>query len=433
MGMFSKFARGQQEHSPTQAQPLPPPGVVLPAPRPTDARAGWSTASTASPQAAAGSYGLARYRGGETLEVVGESYRQEDLWAIINRRPTSDRVSERVVAELILEPHNQYDGNAVAVWVHGRHVGYLSREDAAVYGPGVKSLAAHGPVTLNAVIVGGGFGDDQALLGVFMDHDPVDFGVARHAQPHVGELRTGMSEAMRSDLFDHSYDLSWLDALPEDTRRAIARLRELLESDPDPIDRHFMFAELEWRLYRLRDVEPLALDEYDEVCERHDREMTNIRAVLHAKFGSVPLLETYRQQCIRQQKAKDYNRGLRWAERGLSLYGDDAHSQDWTDDLKKRAAWFHTKLVPPAPRVRSTTSPSMAETPAAMETLSCSKCGSEWERQRTRGRKPGFCPACAGLASTDVVTTTKALLSPPPGGPVPAPSWPAPSMPSGES
>ena len=92
--------------------------------------------------------------------------------------------------------------------------------------------------------------------------------------------------------------------------------------DPDPIDRHFMFCELEWRLYRLRDVEPDTLADYDAVCEQHDGEMDRIGPALLAKFGAMPLLETYKQQCVRQQKAKDFTRGLWWAERGLALYTD---------------------------------------------------------------------------------------------------------------
>jgi hypothetical protein len=431
VGIFGRFVGGQQERTSAQGAPLPPPGAVFPTPGPADPRAGWSAPSAASGWVADAQFGGAAYGGGETLEVVGESYRQDELWAIVKQRPTSARVSERVVAELILEPRNQHDRNAVAVWVRGRQVGYLSREDAAVYQPGVARLSARGPVTLNAVIVGGGYDDDDALLGVFMDHDPTDFGVTPHTQPHAGVLRTGMSEAIQTDLFDDSYDLSWVGTLPENTRQAITRLRELLGSDSDPIDRHFMFAQLECRLYHLRDVEPSALDDYDEACSRHDGEMATIRAALHSKFRSVPLLETYRQQCIRQQKAKDYHRGLWWAERGLALYGNEAHSPDWTDDLKKRAAWFHAKLQPPATKVRSTAPGPTADTPAAMETLTCSQCGSEWERRRTRGRKPGLCSTCAGRSRTDDVTV---IPAPPASYPVPlpAPSWPAPSGPAGD-
>jgi hypothetical protein len=49
-----------------------------------------------------------------------------------------------------------------------------------------------------------------------------------------------------------------------------------LAADPDPIDRHFQFAELETRLYRSRELYELALAEYDEVWARHDAEMDSI-------------------------------------------------------------------------------------------------------------------------------------------------------------
>jgi len=47
--------------------------------------------------------------------------------------------------------------------------------------------------------------------------------------------------------------LSVLNDLPEADRPAIAKLGELA-ADPDPIYRHFQFAELETRLCRPRDL-----------------------------------------------------------------------------------------------------------------------------------------------------------------------------------
>lgn len=82
-------------------------------------------------------------------------------------------------------------------------------------------------------------------------------------------------------------------------------LRQLLETDPDPIDRHFQFAELENRLYRCRDLYATALDEFDDACERHDAEMESIRQAFMTKWDKVPLLETYRQMAVRQQKRRD--------------------------------------------------------------------------------------------------------------------------------
>src|SRR4051794_39015687 len=54
---------------------------------------------------------------------------------------------------------------------------------------------------------------------------------------------------------------------------AIQQLRTLLAAEADPIDRHYMMAELEDRLYQCRDAFSSALDEYDAVCRQHDVEM----------------------------------------------------------------------------------------------------------------------------------------------------------------
>ena len=147
-------------------------------------------------------------------------------------------------------------------------------------------------------------------------------------------MRTGLTEALLTDAEDDSYDLSWLHRLPSDVLPAIRELRRLLEHDPDPIDRHFMFCELEDRLYRSRDVFASALAEYDDTCIRHDAEMDGIRDALLAKFGEVPVLETYRQMAIRQQKVKDWQRAIWWAERGLALYGEQAARPESVDDLR---------------------------------------------------------------------------------------------------
>jgi hypothetical protein len=63
-------------------------------------------------------------------------------------------------------------------------------------------------------------------------------------------------------------------------------LRQLLEHEPDAIDRHFMHAHLEALLYRSRDVFASALEEYDQACRQHDAEMDGIRVAFMAKPGS---------------------------------------------------------------------------------------------------------------------------------------------------
>jgi hypothetical protein len=204
------------------------------------------------------------------------------------------------------------------------------------------SSGAH--VALRGVIVGGGHRNDgPGRLGVWLSHDPASFGIqvarpvpGRPSGVAEGAMRTGFSEAWRTDAEDDSYDLSWIDSLPTADRPAIAALRALLAGERDPIDRHFQFAELKKRLYRARDLYDTALAEFDEACGQHAADMDPIRAAFIAKWGTVPLLETYRQMAIRKQKQKDWQACVRWAERGIALYGDDAARAEAVEDLLKR-------------------------------------------------------------------------------------------------
>jgi hypothetical protein len=334
------------------------------------------------------------YRGSETLDVAGESHHQDNLWRIVGHEPTEARVQQDCVAILVAERDNPYDANAISVWVNGLLVGYLPKDAAVDYRPGLLKLSESGPVALSGAIVGGGYGG-KAILGVFLNHDPRDFGLDSD-RPLRSEMRTGLSEAMATDQWDDSYNLSWLEGLSDDTRAAVTQLRHLLEDETDLLDRHFMYSELESRLYKMRDVDEKALTEYDEACHSHDSEMDSIRLALLEKFGDLPLLETYKQQAIRQQKAKNWDEGLRWTRRGLYLYGDSAHNQDWVNDLKKRAAHFDAKIAAGSVVVTRQKKPAEKRKVEQVEILTCSQCGRSWERVKTRGRKPLICPLCTG-------------------------------------
>jgi hypothetical protein len=219
-------------------------------------------------------------------------------------------------------------------------------------------------------------------------------------------MRTGLTEALFTDAEDDSYDLSWLHRLPNDALTAIRELRRLLEHDPDPIDRHFMFCELEDRLYRSRDVFSSALAEYDETCMRHDAEMDGIRAVLLGKFGKVPVLETYRQMAIRQQKAKDWQQAIWWAERGLALYGEQATRPESVDDLRKRLAAYQAKLTTPTkPSRKAPPKPQAEPVNRTIEVLVCEACGVNFDRVVVRGRKPKHCPGCRSERTAGGVTS----------------------------
>jgi hypothetical protein len=176
------------------------------------------------------------YGGDETLEVVGESYRQEALWRIVGAPPGS-RVRHPVNAVLYPETANSHDPNAISIQIDGHLVGYLAREDAAAYRPGLLALMEKeggSYIALEGVVIGGRHGTGS--LGVFLDHDPEDFGLSTAGPPPVfrGDMRTGFSEAWLADADDDDYDLSWYYELPDGDRAGTTKLRELLASDPDP-------------------------------------------------------------------------------------------------------------------------------------------------------------------------------------------------------
>lgn len=344
-------------------------------------------------------------QGQETLEVVGESYYQHDLWRLAGGF-SLERMRCAVVAVLAPEPDNPYDTNAVKVLIDSHLVGHLSRDDAVAYLPGLRRLMAfHGtPIGLAGQIVGGGQRQDgPGMLGVFLDHHPGHFGLRPSQVTHIGELRTGLSQAVATDLEDDSYDLSWYEDLSgRHTPGEIVALRKLLADEDDPIDRHFMLAELGKCLYKSRAAFASALDEFDAVCVQHDREMDRIRPALVEKFGSVPVIEMYRQAAIRCQKAHDWHRVRSWAERGLAVYDSTAARPEAVADLQKRLAYAEAKLAAataPGPADRPARAVNMASTTAqsSMETLVCSVCGGEFERVRASGRKPLRCPSCRSM------------------------------------
>lgn len=95
--------------------------------------------------------------GREDLEVVGESHYQENLWQIAGGRHNPEaRVRCEIYALLVPEDDNPHDANAVAVWIQGLKVGYLSREDAQRYRPGLQDLQSRygTPIAMAGVIVG---------------------------------------------------------------------------------------------------------------------------------------------------------------------------------------------------------------------------------------------------------------------------------------
>lgn len=337
------------------------------------------------------------YDGDEPLDVVGESHYQEELWAIVGGRRLAP-VRHDTYAILLPEPDNPVDENAISVWVELKLVGYLSREDAALYRDGLLRLIAENeprPIALHAQIVGGGEHEDRlGYLGVFLDHDPTDFGLQPHPVQHI-PVRTGWLLAATTDAEDDSYDLSWRAKLSPRDSKAIPQLRSLLETERAPISRHYVYCELEHCLYHSRNAFPSALDDFDAACEQHAQEMDAIRPALVAKFEGVPVIEMYQQATNRCAKAKRWQDARKWAECGIAVYGDEATRPEVVDDLRKRLEHAIAKLEEAAhPKPRPRRAAPTVIVPTELETLVCTACGGSFKRARSRGRKPEFCPGC---------------------------------------
>ncbi len=150
--------------------------------------------------------------GDRDLEVVGESFYQDNLWRLALARP-GEPVRVEITAVLVAEDDNPYDSNAIAVWIDGLRVGHLSRENACAYRPGLlaQQRAHRMPIALTGVITGGGLRDDgPGRLGVFLRHDPEDFGLRLQSSPaRESTVRTGSADALVPEASVASGPVAW--------------------------------------------------------------------------------------------------------------------------------------------------------------------------------------------------------------------------------
>ncbi len=109
--------------------------------------------------------------GGYRVDVAGESYYEDALEEVCGGR-SSDGAYLTCVAELVPEPDNPYDANAVAVHIDGLQVGQLPRKVASSFVPIAQRLAALGVTASCSALVVGGWdrGDgDVGHFGVQLD------------------------------------------------------------------------------------------------------------------------------------------------------------------------------------------------------------------------------------------------------------------------
>lgn len=289
------------------------------------------------------------YTGDVPLDVKGESHYQDNLATIAGPK-TEDGYNLPVNAVLVREPDNEYDTNAIAVYAttrdgqqSARHVGYVAAEVAEDLAPILDRKRREGETVALEGHIRGGWdrgGGDTGHYGIALTFDPEDFGMKRprqgkHPERQMTGVRTG----------EHEENLGWLDGLPADSLAAIKYLRRLLADESNPINRHFMYLELEKLLYKCRDIFESALAEFEQTCREHDAEMDDaILPKLKEDFGGVPNLPTYRQVAIMKQKAHDFEAAIEWAQRGLALYGDRALRTEDVRDLESRVSKYEAKL-----------------------------------------------------------------------------------------
>lgn len=89
------------------------------------------------------------------IEVTGESYHEKEIAELFAgvanyRTPGGADLDEKAV--MAPDPNNPHgEGHAIAVFVRGRHVGYVPHEDSTSYFPAVAALSAEGAaVTVDA-------------------------------------------------------------------------------------------------------------------------------------------------------------------------------------------------------------------------------------------------------------------------------------------
>jgi hypothetical protein len=83
-------------------------------------------------------------RGWAGAEVAGESHYAQQLRSLFGEDFKPSGTEIQVAVQLIPEPTNKFDGNAVGVWSGSAQWGYLPREDAARYVSVLSALVSRG-------------------------------------------------------------------------------------------------------------------------------------------------------------------------------------------------------------------------------------------------------------------------------------------------
>lgn len=153
MGFFRRLLGGPSADGRSQAAPSSPTGRVVPPPFMAEATwLQWPTIAW-----------------GSLHSVAGESHRQPGLEQVVGSLSGSPPI-RLATAQLVREPRNPKDRDAVRVEVGGIHVGYLPRDLAPLAHRLVDSLHQSGrPATCRAEITGGV--GEKTFLGLTLHVD----------------------------------------------------------------------------------------------------------------------------------------------------------------------------------------------------------------------------------------------------------------------
>lgn len=109
---------------------------------------------------------------GGDVEVVGESHYQAALEAVSGGRTQHGAQRPYCTAQLVREPKNPHDPNAVRVDIDGRPVGYIARSKAPHLHPIIEALRSQGKQTTCRAMITGGWHrsiTDVGSFGVVLD------------------------------------------------------------------------------------------------------------------------------------------------------------------------------------------------------------------------------------------------------------------------
>lgn len=118
-------------------------------------------------------------------EVVGESHYVKEIRSLFDGEPGAVGDELYLTAQLIPEPDNNHDPNAVSVRINGTRVGYLPREDAGRYAGVLSALMERGMLPQVQARVWG---------GVRTDYEYDRRGKERERSTFVGSVSLDLSE-----------------------------------------------------------------------------------------------------------------------------------------------------------------------------------------------------------------------------------------------